>query len=734
MRRILRALALLAGLATAGNPAMAKNRALLIGVSDYPKETVGDLQLAGPRNDVALMVESLRGAGFRDADMTLLGDGLEKAGLPAAPAATREAVLKALGRLADDAANGDQVLVFLSGHGSQQPDETPEAKTNPSPDGLERLFLPFDIGPWNDSVGRVENAITAEEIGAAIRRIRDKGALVWLVVDACHSGGLTRGAEPDSIAKKLDMDRLGIPRARIDAARAKAAVRNRSGAGPGTSGASGFESAGAPANGSFVGFYAAHADQVALQRNLPRGFSADKKPQGVLTYYLVQAMRSGRASSFRDLALHVMSGYEQWGAQAPVPQFRGDLGQRWPGAQEGGERRFAVNWRGKEAVLGGGLLDDVTAGTRLDVFDPTDLAIPLGEAMVTDSRAHEAGLALTPAAGRPIAPDQVLVARVSQRATSLILTVARPPEAELAAAPFFSAALGEESDLPVTLVPAHAAADIRLRIADGRLYFVQEDAALETTGRAATASRPLGADQASTRRALMEGLRTIVRARNLLRVSELMAQQGAGAQKDLAIKAFLVRPQLLPQTPGALSADDRPCENLARDRMPPNAEPLDREGDSLATPDLAHCDMLYFELRNTGPSVLDVTPLYIDGGGGIAYMGPPEGMRIEPGAQARVLSMRIVTWNTRRKAPEPIGLERLVFLTVPQPAREALPADFRYLAQPTLQQTTRSAAPSPLRNLLESATFGSGKTRSANAGAELGGAFASLYRWRVLAP
>lgn len=734
MRRGLLAIVLLASLVTAGSPALAKNRALLIGVSDYPKETVGDLQLAGPRNDVALMVESLRGTGFRDADMTLLGDGLEKAGLPQAPAATREAILKALARLADDAASGDQVLVFLSGHGSQQPDETPEAKVNPSPDGLERLFLPFDIGPWNDSVGRVENAITAEEIGAAIRLIRNKGALVWLVVDACHSGGLTRGTEPESIAKKLDMDRLGIPRARIEAARAKAATRNRSAAGPGTARASGFESAAAPASGGFVGFYAAHADQVALQRNLPRGFSADKKPQGVLTYYLVQAMRSGRASSFRDLALHVMSGYEQWGAQAPVPQFRGDLGQRWPGASEGGDRRFAVNWRGKEAVLGGGLLDDVTTGTRLDIFEPTDLAAPLGEATVTESRAHEASLALAPASGRTIAPDQVLVARVSQRAASLTLSVARPPEGELSTTPLLSIALGEESDLPVTMVSANAAADIRLRIFDGRLYFVQEDAAFEITGRAATASRTLGSDQASARRALTEGLRTIVRARNLLRVSELMTQQGARAKKDLAIKAFLVRPQILPQAPGALSADDRACENLARDRIPSNAEPLEREGESLATPDLTHCDMLYFELRNTGTSVLDITPLYVDGGGGIAYMGPSEGMRIEPGAQPRVLSMRIVTWNTRRKTPEPIGLERLIFISVPQPAREALPADFRYLAQPTLQQTTRGAAPSPLRNLLESATFGAGKARSASAGAELGGAFASLYRWRVVAP
>ena len=60
--------------ATAGEPRL---RALLVGVSDYPKETVGDLQLAGPKNDVALMLDTLGRLGFRAEDVTVLADGLE---------------------------------------------------------------------------------------------------------------------------------------------------------------------------------------------------------------------------------------------------------------------------------------------------------------------------------------------------------------------------------------------------------------------------------------------------------------------------------------------------------------------------------------------------------------------------------------------------------------------------------------------------------------------------------
>jgi len=730
------ALMSLAGLMS--STALARNLALLVGVSDYPKEMVGDLQLSGPRNDVALMASTLKGFGFADQDVTMLGDGLEKAGLPPAPAPTRAAILQALARLAETAKAGDQVMVFLSGHGSQQPDETPEAKLNPSPDGFERLFLPIDIGPWNDEASRVENAITAEEMSAAIRKIRDKGAVVWLVVDACHSGGLTRGATPDVMAKKLEMERLRIPLARIEAARARAASRIRGGGtalvGAGFAGL-GFETAAMPGKGGFVGFYAAHADQVALQRNLPRGYSADRKPQGVLTYYLVQAMRGGQARSFHDLALHVLAGYEQWGTQAPVPLFKGDLAQSWPGgAGAGGPRRHALAWREGKPVLQAGEIDELSLGTRLTIFDPADLTVPLGEGVIVQGGAHESQLELTPASRRAFEPGQTLVASVSARVTSFTLNVARPPAEELARAPALAEALAQNRDLPVSFVAADAPANLRLRVSEGRVWFLQEDAPLITKGREATASRPLGETPQGAAKALDEGLRIVVRARNFTRVAQMLEQSVTTRPQDLAVRAFMVRPAPLPQVAGALSPDDRPCENLPRDKVPAGAVALENGADGLAMPELRHCDMLYFELRNKGSALLDVSPLYLDGGGGLAYMGPPSDLRLEPGAQPQIVAFRIVTWHRERKAPEPIGLERLVFITVPQPARAALPANFRYLAQPTLNVANRSGAGGPLRALLEGAAFGSGKVRSATAGAGLDGAGATTFRWRVVAP
>ena len=176
-------------------------RALLVGVSDYPKETVGDLQLAGPKNDVALMIDTLGRIGVPAKNVTVLADGLEAttATRPADAMPTRAAILAALDDLAAKSGPGDFVLVHLSGHGSQQPIADPSRHAVAKADGLEEIFLPIDIGTWEDSVGAVKNALVDHELGRAVTAIRAKGARVWVVIDACHSGTMTR-AGGDAVA------------------------------------------------------------------------------------------------------------------------------------------------------------------------------------------------------------------------------------------------------------------------------------------------------------------------------------------------------------------------------------------------------------------------------------------------------------------------------------------------------------------------------------------------------
>ncbi len=184
--------------------ATAKTHALLVGATHYQHKD-DSFHLEGPINDVELLAEVLTRGGFggEPADVVRL------AGWPDEESArpTKANIERELGRLAEVAEKGDQVVVLLAGHGSQQPaDDDPE---DPEPDGMDEIFLPADVGEWNDEAGEVERAITDDEIGRRLDAIRAKGAFVWALIDTCHSGTMTRGGGERE--RSVPSSALGIP-------------------------------------------------------------------------------------------------------------------------------------------------------------------------------------------------------------------------------------------------------------------------------------------------------------------------------------------------------------------------------------------------------------------------------------------------------------------------------------------------------------------------------------------
>lgn len=750
-------------LATTGVAAAApQSRALLVGVSDYPKETVGDLQLAGPKNDVALMIDTLARLGVPAKNTIVLADGLESttAGRPADGLPTRGAILGALDRLAAEAGPGDFVLVYLSGHGSQQPMVDASRHEVAKADGLEEIFLPIDIGPWEDSVGAVKNALVDWELGRAVTAIRAKGARVWVVVDACHSGTMTR-AGADAVAKQVPPSVLHIPEKALAEAHANAvaktaaatrgAVRTRPAgwgfgavvggpakpATPAPAAAAAAPASGAAkaAPGGYVGFFAAWPDQVALQKALPRGYGAgERRPQGVLTFYLAQALRSGRVSTFRDVAHRVMAGYDQFG-QAPTPMFEGDLSADVPGGAGSGVLRWPVEADGKSLKVGAGIVDGLGVGAVVALATADAPETPRAFARVAEAGPARAWLEPIERGGMrfdPALARESLLATLVERNADFQLSVARPPKRADTATAAIAAALdtlAAEPETVVRLVEANEPADLRLHVEEGRLWLVSEGADLVTAGRDRSPSLPLeGAASAETVGAVKRALAGFAKARNLVRIAGMVGAGPLGG--SLTVEPFVVRDVGLAPA-GAAAPDDRPCAELKLDRLPETAKPI---GDAL--PDLGHCDALYFRLTNGGAKPIDVTPLYVDGAGGIAYMGPPEGLRLEPGVAGRLVPLRIVTWSRRSKAPLPIGRERLLFVAVEVEGRTALPADFRYLAQavPATSSTRGGAAPGTFRGLLERAAFGGPGTRTATAPTTLGAAGIVDFGWRVVAP
>src|SRR5262245_50499573 len=213
-------LGVLLGCGAAGGAERARRGrfALLVGVTHYPA-WVKNMQnpLRGPANDVALLRRVLlERFGFRDADVVTL---TEKAGKGRRP--TRANIKDEFAALAKKARPGDRVVVLLSGHGSQQPEKDPPDPADPEPDGLDEIFLPADIGPWDGKKGTVVNAIIDDELRAWTKAITDRGASLFLIADCCHSGTILRGQE-NEVARSAPPESL-VPAAELKKARDRAA-------------------------------------------------------------------------------------------------------------------------------------------------------------------------------------------------------------------------------------------------------------------------------------------------------------------------------------------------------------------------------------------------------------------------------------------------------------------------------------------------------------------------------
>ena len=240
--------------------------------------------------------------------------------------------------VADKAQPGDFVYLHYSGHGSQQPTLTPETET----DGLDEILLPADSAPWDKQAKRIPNALLDDEIGVALDAVRDKGAFVWIVVDACNSGSVTRAAaiaEADqSLDRKLDPtdpNGLAIPAGDMPAAGSDTAPAG----GERTSDMTLIEDAGERAiqtddqtqtgakpieKGGMVAFFAAQTIETTPEMPLPRGVEGAER-FGLFTFTIFSKLAENPSMTYRQLGHSVLQQYAAEPRQRPTPIFEGEL-------------------------------------------------------------------------------------------------------------------------------------------------------------------------------------------------------------------------------------------------------------------------------------------------------------------------------------------------------------------------------------------------------------------------
>ena len=97
---------------------------------------------------------------------------------------TYENIVKAFEEITAAAQSGEQVYIHYSGHGGRAVTIYPELEGEQRQD---EGIVPMDIG---SSDGRYLRDV---EMATLLKRLTDKGCIVTVIFDSCHSGGATRG-------------------------------------------------------------------------------------------------------------------------------------------------------------------------------------------------------------------------------------------------------------------------------------------------------------------------------------------------------------------------------------------------------------------------------------------------------------------------------------------------------------------------------------------------------------
>lgn len=644
-------------------PALAReNYALLIGANEYANLDP-QYWLKGPANDVKLVATYLKTAApvpFAAENIEVLSDGIEGVAHP-----TLGAIRTAFSELTGKVQPGDFVYLHFSGHGTQAPALHPEEEL----DGLDEMFLPVDIGPWSDTTGTVQNGLVDDEIGQMLDGLRAKGADVWVVFDACHSGTATRAApsgDEEVRTRQLAPAALGVPSEAMEEAQTRAMPPSDPRAhaeAPVVSGGKG---------GSLVAFFAAQTDEVTPEKRLPKG-KADRVAQGVFTYALFETLAEFPNASYAQIGQEVLRKYSVNNLARSTPMFEGDLDRvvfsgvpgsrvaQWPAVQTD-----------EGLTLAAGSLHGLREGSLLAVLasaaDETEAA--LGYVQVTTVDTFNSVVTAIEHAGKAIPKSlpKGLTLRKLSADLDFTLTIALPEKGSGPADALEAAmeVLKTESGPRLVFIPAGAEADLRLAVLSESprpdaiwvLPATGLAGSLTTTPSVSTADK--NADTLGV--TLAQTLAQMAKAINLMKLG------AAVDMGDLNVEVGLM----------SRSKQDKTLHPLSKSEVP------------RLIPD----DEVHVEAVNGNDFPIDINVLYVGSDYSISHMFAG---RMQPGDRLKKGLLRITD--------EAFGRDRIVMVMTPAQPQTAV-ENLGFLAQDAVEITR--AAGQPSRKGLTAALFEAG--------------------------
>jgi hypothetical protein len=652
-----------------------------------------DGQLLAPMNDIPLIREVLKGRGVPERNISVLADGVPGAGLP-----TRKAILDALNALPRKIRRGDFVYLHFSGHGARQP-EPKSRKLSNEPDGLDEIFLPRDVGEWDDVKEMVPNAIIDDELNAAISAIRNKGAFVWAVFDACHSATATRGEKlADVRVRELSAQKLRIPDERMRAARARA-VGNvpKDGA---LEGATALQ----PDAGGAVFFYAAQTNEETLEFRQPDR-SKGSKSYGLFSWTLAQVLTLTPQITYRQAAERILQLYST--RKRPVtPVFEGELDAPVFGSKAGEVvRQWQVSGLPRSPSIAAGALHEIGEGAIFGLLPHPAALDSQGMAYAQASVVDSLRSALVPVAyaGQALRtlPTSAAWARLVDPKQRFGLRLLRPrAEARGEAvrlAGWIEQAVKASPRIRLSWVEEGGAVDASLRVAEGRVWLLPPTGEMEVTGARRSPSIDIRRPDAAVVEDMRLMLERIARVNNLMRLARQTLTSPAAQNLDVVV---------------SLARGGQPAVALDPSKMP----------------SLVDRDVLRFAIRNQAKNEgcvlrkeekidddekpkkgcpIDVTLLYVESDYGIVGVYPVRGEtnRVDAGA---ALTIELPPINATT-----IGVEGVILIATEAEPYQA-PANFTFLEQQGLtrlrgegpESAAADVTSTTLTALFEDAGFG----------------------------
>jgi predicted phosphodiesterase len=340
--------------------------ALLIGIDRYMPNKLPDggyyPDLGGCVRDISHVEQMLRKTlGLTDdriiklvAPVTDSSESESETELP-----TYENIVAAFKSLTTKAQPGDQVYIHYSGHGGRTPTLFPKLKGE---NGLDESLVPTDIG--NEGTRYVRDV----EMSHLIKGMTDKGLLVTMVLDSCHSGGATRGLGGGAVRGISSVDTTKRPTDSLVASNEELAqtwltlnAGKRS-----VSTVSGW----LPQMNGYVLIAACRANELANE------FPFDgNENNGALTYWLLDALKqNGPGLTYRMLYNRIVGKVHSKFVEQ-TPQLEGD-GNREVFGSNHVQSPYAVNVLKVDAaknrlLLNTGRTQGVSKGTQFAVYAAT---------------------------------------------------------------------------------------------------------------------------------------------------------------------------------------------------------------------------------------------------------------------------------------------------------------------------------------------------------------------------